>query len=207
MNYMEKIAQMLGVEMEEKFNIEDFKDCKFYISENGLQCKGVELYCPEIFTDLIAGQYKVTKIPQRKHTGLEDVEAGDPIYMLFGRSDGRARHKGSLSGATFSDETIRNNWERYIVIKKHLAKAASELNTEPIDWNDEYKAKWYISCDPKDNKLKINCIYKEPGDAIYFNKAGAAKKAIEIVGKDDLIWMLRDFQAFIGYSREVAADE
>ena len=206
-NYMEQVAQMLGVEMGEKFKIEDFKDHKFYISENGLQCKGAKLYCTEIFTDLIAGQYKVTKAPQWKHTGLEDVEANDPIYMLFGRSDGRARHKGSLSGAIFSDETIRNNWERYIVIKKHLAKAASELNTEPIDW-DENKPKWYICCDPKDNNnLTFNRICKGPEDAIYFNKAEAAKKAIEIVGKDDLIWMLRDFQAFIGYSREAAADE
>lgn len=208
MNYMEQVAQMLGVDMEERFEIEDFEECDFCISNNGLESSRLDLYCPAIFTDLIAGRYEVTKIPQ--HTGLEDVEEGTTtLYTLFGPGSGFSLcYKKYITEPLFSDRMICNNWERYIRIKLRLAKAASELNTEPIDWNDENKAKWYISCDPNNNDLIFNNrIYKGPGDDIYFNKAGAAKKAIEIVGKDDLIWMLRDFQAFIGYSREVAADE
>ncbi len=211
-NYMEQVARMLGVEVEERFKIKGYEDSKFYINKDGLQCNcSNNEIVTGILSNIMTGKYEIVKIPKRKHTGLESVAKKDEaVYILFGfRQSVSAPEPAELQTDFFTDKEIRNNWERYIDIKKRLARAASELNTEPIDWNDENKAKWYISCDPKDNNDLIfnNRIYKGPGDDIYFNKAGAAKKAIEIVGKDDLIWMLRDFQAFIGYSREAAADE
>lgn len=209
MNYTEQVAQMLGVEMGEKFRIKEIADHKFYINKNGLQCETSELFMPDYFSDLITGKYEIVKISKRKHTGLEDLEEGDEVYPLFGFFDEEIVPDNTLYiTECFSDKEIRDNWERYIDIKKRLAKAASELNNEPIDWNDDNKKKWYISCDPQDNNnLVVDYIYKGPEDAIYFNKAGAAKKAIEIVGEKDLIWMLRDFQPFIGYSTEVTEDE
>ncbi len=203
-NYMEQVAQMLGVEMEERFEIKEIEDRKFYINENGLQCETNAMFVPEYFNDLVAGKYEIRKIPKRKHTGLEDVEAGDRIYRLFDMiSPLTALKKQELMSYSFADETIRNNWERYIVIKKHLAKAASELNTEPIDWNDCRQEKWYICC-PDRETLTCYHIDGYPNDGIYFISKESAQKAIEIVGKDDLIWMLRNFQPYLGYLAEVA---
>lgn len=209
-NYMEQIAQMLGVEIGEKFEIEDFKDCKFYISKDGLKCNSDEASANYVLSDLITGKHEIRKIPKLKHTGLEDVQEDEWIYPLFNDvlNGMKSSKERKLAIREFSDKKIRDNWERYIVIKKRLAKAASELNTESIDWNDENQMKWYISCDPKDNNnLIVEYIYKGPVDSIYFNTKGATKTAIEIVGKDDLIWMLRDFQPFIGYSEEVVENE
>ena len=198
-NYMEQVARMLGVEMGERFEIKEIADRKFYINENGLQCETNEMFVPDYFNDLVAGKYEMVKITQRKHTGLEDVEAGDCIYRLFDTlSHLTALKKQKLESSYFADKTIRDNWERYIAIKKRLATAASELNTEPIDWNDCRQEKWYICC-PDRETLTCYHIDGYPNDGVFFTSKEAAQKAIEIVGEKDLIWMLRDFQPYLGY--------
>ena len=202
-NYMEKVAQMLGVEMNERFRIKELANHKFYINENGLQCETNAMFVPEYFNDLVAGKYEIRKIPKRKHTGLEDVEAGDRIYRLFDMiSPLTALKKQELMSYSFADETIRDNWERYIDIKKRLAKAASELNTEPIDWNNCNQKKWSIYYNNDNGDLDSWYWNSSVVDEIYFTSREAAREAIEIVGKDDLVWMLRGFQPFIGYLAE-----
>ena len=209
MNYMEKVAQILGVEMKEKFKIEDFEDCNFYISEKGLQSSRLDLFCSSIFADLIMGRYKITKIPQQEHTGLEDVDAGQNVYLLFGARDGIRCPQKTVNGAEwFTDKYIRDNWERYIDIKKRLAKAASELNTEPIDWDNKNQEKWYFFYDGRPGGgFKFGHSYLLNNDSIYFTSKEAAQKAVEMVGTTDLFWAFQYFQAFIGYLKEVTADE
>lgn len=203
-NYMEKVAQMLGVEMGEKFTVKCYETCEFYITENGLHCNRVELPTKIILSNIMTGEEEIIKIPKRKHTGLENVAKKDEtVYILFGFRQGvSAIEPAELQTDFFTDKEIRDNWERYIDIKKRLAKAASELNTEPIDWNDCRQEKWYICCP---NRETLTCYHIDgyPNDGVFFTSKEAAQKAIEIVGKVDLIWMLRDFQPFIGYSTEV----
>ena len=203
-NYIEKVAQMLGVEMGEVFRVKNFGNRKFYINENGLQCSDLNISGRVILSDLLLEHCELVKIPKRKHTGIEDIVEGDKIYPLFGLPDGMIATDNMMSITEyFSDEEIRDNWERYIRIKIHLAKAASELNTAPIDWDDCRQEKWFICC--RDHET-LTCHYIDCGadEGVFFTSEEAARKAIEIVGKDDLIWMLRDFQAFIGYLVEVA---
>lgn len=208
-NYMEKVAQMLGVEMNERFRIKELANHKFYINENGLQCETNAMFVPEYFNDLVAGKYEIRKIPKRKHTGLEDVEAGDRIYRLFDMiSPLTALKKQELMSYSFADETIRDNWERYIDIKKRLAKAASELNTEPIDWDNKNQEKWYFFYDSRSGGgFKFGHSYLLNNGSIYFTSKEAAQKAVDMVGTTDLFWAFRYFQAFIGYLKEVTADE
>lgn len=201
-NYMEQVAQMLGVEFGEKFTVKCYETCEFYITKNGLHCNRVELPTKIILSNIMTGEEEIIKIPKRKHTGLEDVVESDGIYGLFGGVYS-AQSNRSLKPSEFTDMTIRHNWRRYIDIKKRLAKAASELNTEPIDWNDCRQEKWYICC-PDRETLTCYHIDGYPNDGVFFTSKEAAQKAVEIVGEKDLIWMLRDFQPYLGYSMEVA---
>ena len=209
-NYMEHVAQMLGVEMEERFKIKTFEQYKFYINENGLQCDNDDLSAKSILSDLITGKHKIRKIPKRKHTGLEEVQEGEWVYPLFDVVDRmKSAEERQLGTREFSDRKIRDNWKRYIDIKKRLARAASELNAEPIQWDnmEQEQAKWYIFYGKYTRDIEIGETNSLCCDNIYFTSKEAADKAIEIVGEDDLIWMLRDFQPFIGYSTEVTENE
>lgn len=118
----------------------------------------------------------------------------DPVHALAEQDELNPNH--------FTDLTIRDNWQRYFDIKKRLAKAASEPNTESIDWNSGALMKWRIYCKADDDCLDYSSNLFAPGDGIYFTSKEAAEKAVEIVGQNDLIWMLRDFQPYIGYSTE-----
>ena len=203
-NYMEQVARMLGVEMNERFRIKDLADHKFYINENGLQCETYEIPVSGYFNDILAGKYEIVKIPKRKHTGLEDVVEGDSIFGVFCRAY-LVHSDRPLKPLEFTDRDVRDNWERYISIKKRLAKAASELNTEPFDLNNDEQFKWYIGWSPDNpDRLETDYILRGSEGAIYFTSQKAAERAIEIVGKDDLIWLLRDFQPYLGYSTEVS---
>ncbi len=204
-NYMEKVAQMLGVEMGEKFTVKCYETCEFYITENGLHCNRVELPTKIILSNIMTGEEEIIKIPKRKHTGLEDVDAGQNVYLLFGARDGiRCPHKTVNGTEWFTDKYIRDNWERYISTKKRLAQAASELNTESIQWDnmEQEQAKWYIFYGKYTRDIEIGETNSLCCDNIYFTSQEAAEKAIEIVGEKELVWMLRDFQPFIGYSAE-----
>lgn len=205
MNYMEKVAQMLGVNMGEKFYVVDETNLKVLVrmTERGIVDDG-GAYRSEALRYLICGEYKVQKIPKQKHTGLETIEKGKPFYTLYGPREGfNICYEPNLIGDGFSDKTIRDNWERYIDVKKRLAKAASEINPVPIDWGNSNQPKYFIYCNrtAKEPLVDETNIYT---DDICFTSKEGAKRAIKIVGKNDLLWMLRCFQPFIGYSTEAA---
>lgn len=69
MNYMEKIAEMLGVEIGEEFKVKgsDGKlSAKFYIIDDGLyeQCKdGMPLLNSALLRDLLTGTCEIVKLP------------------------------------------------------------------------------------------------------------------------------------------------
>ena len=68
-NYMQDVAKMLGVELEEEFKI-DSSDTIYRFFKNGLcfQCDGAWLPAEYQFFDLIKGDSKIIKLPwQPKH--------------------------------------------------------------------------------------------------------------------------------------------
>lgn len=67
MNYMKEVAQMLGVELYEEFNIDFYKDTKYRFTERGLECFSEQgkiwihsIYIYRLFT----GDYEIVKIPK-----------------------------------------------------------------------------------------------------------------------------------------------
>ena len=70
MNYMENVAKMLGVELEEEFKI-DSSDTIYRFFKNGLcfQCDGAWLPAEYQFFDLIKGDSKIVKLPWQPRKG------------------------------------------------------------------------------------------------------------------------------------------
>lgn len=70
MNYMENVAKMLGVELEEEFMI-DSSDKVYRFFKNGLcyQCSGAWLPAEYQFFDLIKGDSKIIKLPWQPKNG------------------------------------------------------------------------------------------------------------------------------------------
>lgn len=71
-NYMQDVARMLGVELEEEFKIGS-SDTIFKFYKNGLcfQCGGAWLRADNILIDLIKGDSKILKLPwQPKHNEI-----------------------------------------------------------------------------------------------------------------------------------------
>lgn len=71
-NYMQDVAKMLGVELEEEFKI-DSSDKIFKFYKNGLcfQCGGAWLRADNILIDLIKGDSKIVKLPWQPKKGDE----------------------------------------------------------------------------------------------------------------------------------------
>lgn len=69
-NYMQDVARMLGVELEEEFKI-DSSDTIYKFYKNGLcfQCGGAWLRADSNLTDLIKGASKIVKLPWRPKRG------------------------------------------------------------------------------------------------------------------------------------------
>lgn len=70
MNYMQDVAKMLGVELEEEFMI-DSSDKVYRFFKNGLcfQCSGAWLPAEYQFFDLIKGDSKIVKLPWQPKNG------------------------------------------------------------------------------------------------------------------------------------------
>lgn len=74
MNYMKQVAEMLGVEIGEKFKIEGFSDnIRFRLTEKDIEIisYGRCVAVPIVLRYLLNGKYKVVKIPKPI---LDDVE-------------------------------------------------------------------------------------------------------------------------------------
>lgn len=69
-NYMQDVAKMLGVELEEEFKI-DSSDTIYRFFKNGLcfQCDGAWLPAEYQFFDLIKGDSKIVKLPWQPKVG------------------------------------------------------------------------------------------------------------------------------------------
>lgn len=71
-NYMQDVARMLGVELEEEFKI-DSSDTIYKFYKNGLcfQCGGAWLRADSNLIDLIKGDSKIVKLPWQPKVGDE----------------------------------------------------------------------------------------------------------------------------------------
>ena len=71
MNYMEQVAQMLGIELYEDFKVVNYDDYIFKITDDGLRCKGYDGWHREVFTfeDILCGRTEIIKKPI-----LDDIE-------------------------------------------------------------------------------------------------------------------------------------
>lgn len=77
-NYMDDVAKMLGVELEEEFKI-DSSDTIYKFYKNGLcfQCGGAWLRADNILIDLIKGDSKIVKLPWQPKKGDEYYYPGE----------------------------------------------------------------------------------------------------------------------------------
>lgn len=208
-NNMIQVASILGVELKEKFYINEISKenhSMFYIDEDGIHDE--EGLCPpEYMQYLLTGRYTVIKFSQVKHTGIEDTITNDnPFYVLFSQHTPQTSVEITPMRAnvcTFTNLEICKNWEKYIRIYKKLAQVASILNDEPIDWS-VHSPKYYICCpDPYKRTLEV---YQTKGiiyNNIYFTNYDNALKAISMVGKKNLLWMLLNFDPYINYSKAI----
>ena len=67
MNYMEQIAEMLGVKLYEDFRIKAINEMifekKFFLTEYGLFSEDSTVPISTILNDILNGQYKIIKLP------------------------------------------------------------------------------------------------------------------------------------------------
>lgn len=67
MNYMEQIAEMLGVKLYEDFRIKAINEMifekKFFLTEYGLFSEDSTVPISTILNDILNGQYKIVKLP------------------------------------------------------------------------------------------------------------------------------------------------
>jgi hypothetical protein len=77
-NYMQDVAKMLGVELEEEFKI-DSSDKIYRFFKNGLcfQCDGAWLPAEYQFFDLIKGECNIVKLPWQPKKGDEYYYPGE----------------------------------------------------------------------------------------------------------------------------------
>lgn len=74
---------------------------------------------------------------------------------------------------------------------------AAEHNAEPIDWTDDNKYKCCIVYDSNREKLCVNVSWISKHDTVYFDSGLTALDAIQAVGKDDVLWLYRDYQPYL----------
>lgn len=146
-------------------------------------------------------QVKAALESKSKHTGFEHPGYDGIIYNISG-SQYTANERETLKPNEFSDKQIRDNWRRKQQIERRLYEAAAMLNSAPIDKADTDVNKYFIYLDIDDTTLNIDYCFSYYGANILFESEEAARQAIEIVGEDDLIWLFRDFQPYIGAYKE-----
>lgn len=142
-------------------------------------------------------QVKAALESKAKHTGFEHPGYDGIIYNING-SQYTANERETLKSDEYSDKQIRDNWRRKQQIERRLYEAAAMLNKEPIDRLNVNVDKYFIYWDAGNIKINVGRIYSTCSTNLLFESEEAAQKAIDIVGKDDLIWLFRDFQPYIG---------
>lgn len=203
MNSMNSVAELLRIKMDKPFYVYDpvaritYPD-KCYLREDGISIPiparfgSVGKDTSKILCALLAGVFEARLVGAPNW-----VSEGDRVFDIGGTMT-RTEQDRRLEWYEFSRVDERNKWMRYFSIKRRLAMAAAEFNSTVIDWADEDQSKFYICVsvrDYNDVKLDIRCDDAICDEHIYFDTMTAAEKAIKIVGEEDLIWMMRDFQS------------
>ena len=138
-----------------------------------------------------------TALENKKHTGLEYPGYDEIIYNIHG-SQYTDNRRDTLRLEEFSDKQVCDDHRRAVDIYRRLLEAAAMVNSEPIDKQNNSVYKHFIYWDTDMKKLYTSWTAGMCYLTIYFESKEAANQAIDIVGKDDLIWLFRDFQPYIG---------
>lgn len=147
--------------------------------------------------DAVLDDKQLKEATELKHTGFEHPGYDGVVYNING-SQYTANERETLKPDEYSDKQIRDNWARKQQIERRLYEAAAMLNSEPIDKLNVDVEKHYIFWNANDMELSIGYICSVCDIGTLFKSKEAARQAIDIVGTDDLIWLFRDFQPYIG---------
>ncbi len=150
------------------------------------------------------GEAKASAEPEKRHTGIEEPERGDSIYYVDGDgiletydySSGEFENE-YLRGRVTTDEQLCSDRDRAAQIRFALEKYAAEHNAEPLDWTDLDRYKYHIIYAYDVNDLRIRALCFTRHDIVYFDSEQTALDAIKAVGKENVLWLYRDYQPYL----------
>ena len=91
-----------------------------------------------------------------------------------------------MSPKTYPVYTIRRHYSKCDTFRK-LLEVADYLNGNwKPDWDDGTQYKYFIAYDHKNQRFYIDSCHYVNIDAIYFSSKENAKKAVEIIGEEEL---------------------
>ena len=95
--------------------------------------------------------------------------------------------KGETSCTTFGTHCVSNkqNIEQLLALNK-LMNVAEYLNEETLDWDNQNERKWIILYNHHYKKLTVDNYSVLQGSNVYFDSIEHAKRAIEILGEDNI---------------------
>lgn len=150
------------------------------------------------------GEAKASAEPEKRHTGIEEPERGDSIYYVDGDgiletydySSGEFENE-YLRGRVTTDEQLCSDRDRAAQIRFALEKYAAEHNAEPLDWTDLDRYKYHIIYAYDVNDLRIRALCFTRHDIVYFDSEQTALDAIKAVGKENVLWLYRDYRPYL----------
>ena len=150
------------------------------------------------------GEAKASAEPEKRHTGIEEPERGDSIYYVDGDgiletydySSGEFENE-YLRGRVTTDEQLCSDRDRAAQIRFALEKYAAEHNAEPLDWTDLDRYKYHIIYAYDVDDLRIRALCSTKHDTVYFDSEQTALDAIKAVGKENVLWLYRDYQPYL----------
>lgn len=150
------------------------------------------------------GEAKASAEPEKRHTGIEEPERGDSIYYVDGDgiletydySSGEFENE-YLRGRVTTDEQLCSDRDRAAQIRFALEKYAAEHNAKPLDWTDLDRYKYHIIYAYDVNDLRIRALCFTRHDIVYFDSEQTALDAIKAVGKENVLWLYRDYQPYL----------
>ncbi len=156
-------------------------------------------YIPDFWVEA-----KASAKPEKRHTGIEEPERGDSIYYVDGDgiletydySSGEFENE-YLRGRVTTDEQLCSDRDRAAQIRFALEKYAAEHNAEPLDWTDLDRYKYHIIYAYDVNDLRIRALCFTRHDIVYFDSEQTALDAIKAVGKENVLWLYRDYRPYL----------
>ena len=156
-------------------------------------------YIPDFWVEA-----KANAKPEKRHTGIEEPERddsvcyidGDGILETYDYSSGEFENE-YLRGRVTTDEQLCSDRDRAAQIRFALEKYAAEHNAEPLDWTDLDRYKYHIIYAYDVNDLRIRALCFTRHDIVYFDSEQTALDAIKAVGKENVLWLYRDYQPYL----------